>query len=130
MICKPTYPNCMSRHSITNIFFRIITTALSGRQCTCKRDVSLELSGKHGSSVNGYKRSKAVINNYNRYTCSDSDIVSVRHQTFHLGYCPERTNGHTQVVQPPNRLISNRQISKSLRTLPPLIFQKKPLGTK
>ena len=48
------------------------------------------------ADTNGYK---AVINGYNSYTCSDSEIVTVRPQKLPLRrYFPVRTNGHTQVV--------------------------------
>ena len=46
------------------------------------------------------------INGYNSYTCYDSDIVTVQPQNLPLRYYPVRTNGHTQVVRPRNKLIS------------------------
>ena len=51
-------------------------------------------------------RVQTVINGYNSYTCSDSDIVSVQPQNFPLRYFPVRTNGHTQFVRPQNQSIS------------------------
>ena len=68
-----------------------------------RRIHNIELSVFPWAVTNGYE---AVINGYNSYTCSDSDIVSVRPQNFPMRYCPVRTNGHTQVVRTKNQSIS------------------------